>query len=151
VLNASSETKANPARSLGQTLRQLFASSTDAAPDVRLQVKNLTRDAVIGRSVEVANTSAKRRKGLLGRAGLSQGEGLWISPCESVHTVGMQFPIDLVYLDRSNRVKKVKHAVPAWRLSGCLTAHSVIELPAGTNRETGTKPGDQLDLSPANQ
>ena len=53
-------------------------------------------------------------------------------PCESVHTFFMKFPIDLVYIDKQRKVRKVRHAVPAWRLSACLTAHSVLELPAGT-------------------
>jgi uncharacterized protein len=58
----------------------------------------------------------------------------------------MKFPIDLVYVDRKKRVKKVRHAVPPWRLSACLTAHSVLELPAGTAAKTGTVPGDELSI-----
>ena len=65
---------------------------------------------------------------------LEAGTGLWIVPCESVHTFFMKFAIDLVYVDRKNKVRKVRHAVPAWRLSACLTAHSILELPAGTAR-----------------
>jgi len=61
----------------------------------------------------------------------------------------MQFPIDLVYLDRENRIKKLRSAVPAWRLSACFFAHSVLELPAGTIRNSQTQPGDKLDFSPA--
>jgi uncharacterized membrane protein (UPF0127 family) len=56
----------------------------------------------------------------------------------------MKFAIDLVYVDRKNRVRKVRNAVPPWRLSACLTAHSIIELPAGTARQTGTERGDEL-------
>ena len=48
---------------------------------------------------------------------------------ESVHTFGMRFPIDLVYVDRKHRVRKVRSGVRPWRMSACLTAHSVIELP----------------------
>ncbi|MGB0125511.1 MAG: DUF192 domain-containing protein, partial [Silvibacterium sp.] len=80
---------------------------------------------------------------------LSAGEGLWIIPCESVHTFFMKFPIDLVYLDRSKLVKKVTSNVPPWRLSACLSAHSIIELPSGTIHSTRTVPGDQLDFSHA--
>ena len=74
---------------------------------------------------------------------------MWIVPCEAVHTFGMQFPIDLVYLDRKHRVRKVRSSVPPWRLSACLVAHSIIELPAGTVLQTQTEPGDQLEFSPA--
>jgi hypothetical protein len=56
----------------------------------------------------------------------------------------MKFPIDLVYLDRKRKVSKVRRAVPAWRLSLCLSAHSVLELPAGRAAETGTAVGDEL-------
>lgn len=71
---------------------------------------------------------------------------MWIVPCESVHTFFMKFPIDLVYLDKKRRVLKVRPAVPAWRLSACLRAHSILELPAGTIERTGTAPGDQLSI-----
>ncbi len=76
------------------------------------------------------------------------GGGLWIVPCESVHTFFMRFAIDLVYLDRKNKVKKVRSAVGPWRVSACLTAHSVLELPAGTIRDTLTKAGDTLEFTP---
>jgi len=94
----------------------------------------------------MADTSEKRRTGLLKHERLNPGEGLWIVPCESVHTFFMKFPIDLVYLDKKRKVKKVRHAVPAWRLSACLTAHSILELPAGTAEQTGTKVGDELEI-----
>ena len=58
----------------------------------------------------------------------------------------MKFPIDLVYLDRRHKVRKVRSAVPPWRLSACLPAHSVLELPAGTALSTGTQKGDQLEF-----
>jgi uncharacterized membrane protein (UPF0127 family) len=96
--------------------------------------------------MEVADGGAKRNKGLLGREGLSSGEGLWIIPCEAVHTFWMRFPIDLVYLDSKKRIRKLVNAVPPWRLSACLRAHSVLELPAGTIRATQTQPGDTLEF-----
>jgi uncharacterized membrane protein (UPF0127 family) len=61
----------------------------------------------------------------------------------------MQFPIDLVYLDRDLRVKKVRSDVPPWRLSACLSAHSVLELASGTIRRTQTRRGDKLEFSSA--
>jgi len=109
-----------------------------------LRIRNETRNTVLATAADVADTSAKRRTGLLRYQRLEPGEGLWISPCESVHTFFMKFAIDLVYLDRQKKVRKVRHAVPAWRLSACLMAHSVLELPAGTVAQTGTQPGDQL-------
>ena len=109
-------------------------------------VQNETRHSVLAELADVADTSAKRRKGLLGRDSLPTGHGLWIVPCESVHTCGMRFPIDVLYLDRKKRVRKLRRAMPPWRLSLCLSAHSVLELPAGTIEQTKTQPGDQLVL-----
>lgn len=135
----------NPLRRILQRL----AAGRRSEPDVRYRIFNLTRQLVIAERAEVADRGAKRRKGLLGRDGLRPGEGLWIVPCESVHTFGMRFPIDLIYVDRNKRVRKVRSDVPAWRLSGCLSAHSVIELPAGAVRASKTEPDDVLECSRA--
>jgi len=113
---------------------------------LKVQVRNLTRETVMAEAAEVADTSAKRRVGLLKHKRLEPGDGLWIVPCESVHTFFMKFAIDLVYLDRNKRVRKVRHAVGPWRISGCLRADSVLELPAGTAERTGTRPGDALAI-----
>jgi hypothetical protein len=94
----------------------------------------------------VADTSAKRRAGLLKHTGLAPGEGLWIAPCEGVHSFFMKFSIDVIYLDRKQRVRKLRpHMVP-WRISLCLAADSVLELPAGAIASTGTGRGDQLEI-----
>lgn len=114
-----------------------------------IQVTNSTRGTVLATQLEVADSAPKRTRGLLGRNGLSSGEGLWIVPCESVHTFFMRFAIDLVYLDRKNKVKKVRSAVGPWRISACLSSHSVLELPVGTIRDTLTEPGDVLEFHPA--
>ena len=116
--------------------------------DIRLQISNVTRKTVLATRAEIADSSGSRRRGLLGRKLLGRGEGLWILPCESVHTFGMQFPIDLVYLDRKHCVRKVRSEVPPWRVSACFSADSVLELAAGTVRETQTQPGDTLELVP---
>jgi uncharacterized membrane protein (UPF0127 family) len=130
-------------------LRKRLASRRQAIEETRLRVTNFTRHTLLATCMEVANSSAKRSKGLLGREGLAPGEGLWIAPCEAVHTFWMQFPIDLVYLDRKQRIRKLVSDVRPWRLSACLRAHSVLELPAGTIRATRTEPGDALEFSNA--
>jgi uncharacterized protein len=109
-------------------------------------VRNVTRNSVLAESADIADTSGQRQKGLLGRDNLPVGQGLWIVPCESVHTCGMKFAIDVLYLDRKKRVRKLRRSMLPWRLSMCLLAHSVLELPAGTIEQTGTTAGDQLEL-----
>lgn len=114
--------------------------------ELKIIVRNQTRRTVVADRAEMADTSEKRRTGLLKHARLDAGEGLWIVPCESVHTFFMKFAIDLVYLDKNLKVKKVRSAVPAWRMSACLTAHSVLELPAGTAERTNMAVGDVLEI-----
>lgn len=118
-------------------------------PEVRLRVSNLTHDTVLATCLELADSGPKRNKGLLGRQGLPPGGGLWIIPCESVHTFWMQFPIDLVYLDRNKKIRGLRSNVPPWRLSACLSAHSILELPSGTIQRTLTQLGDALEFSPS--
>jgi uncharacterized membrane protein (UPF0127 family) len=138
----------NPIGWIAMWLRGRASSPGPSTPDRRLQVKNPARATVLATRLEVADSGPKRNKGLLGRDGIVPGEGLWIVPCESVHTFFMRFPIDLVYLDRKNTIRKVRSAVGPWRLSACFSAHSVIELPAGTIRNTLTECGDLLEFSP---
>lgn len=113
---------------------------------LRIQIRNATRGTTLARAADVADTGAKRRTGLLKHTRLEAGDGLWIVPCESIHTFFMKFPIDLVYLTKKRKVRKVRSSVPAWRLSACLLAHSVLELPAGTIAETETAVGDEIEI-----
>jgi uncharacterized membrane protein (UPF0127 family) len=97
-------------------------------------------------AASVADSSESRRTGLLKHTSLAPGDGLWIVPCESVHSFFMKFTIDVLYLDRQHKVKKARSEMVPWRASACLTAHSVLELPAGTIARTGTVAGDQLEI-----
>lgn len=110
---------------------------------------NLTRArTLLGDAIQVANTSAARRRGLLKHRSLEPGQGLWIVPCEAVHTFGMKFPIDVVFLNRRRQVVKIKPNLQKNRIAVCLRAYSVLELPAGIIGQTQTQPGDQLLLEP---
>lgn len=111
-----------------------------------MRVVNRTRTTVIGDFVDVARTSTARRTGLSKHTLLNSGEGLWIVPCEGVHTFGMNFPIDVLFLSKDRRVLKIRDNMVRGRMSFCLRAHSVLEIPAGTAGETGTEVGDQLDF-----
>ncbi len=113
-----------------------------------LLVRNPSRSSVLATQAGIADTSVTRCVGLLKHESLPAGHGLWIVPCEGIHTFGMKFPIDVVFLDRSKKVVKVRrHMVPR-RISLHLWAHSVLELPTGTIDATGTVPGDQLEFHP---
>jgi uncharacterized membrane protein (UPF0127 family) len=112
----------------------------------RLRVHNQSQDTTLADRAQIADTSRTRKTGLLKHDRLERGEGLWITPCEGVHTVGMKFPIDVLFLDKQRKVVKVRAAMPRWRLAACLWAHSVLELPSGTAAATKTAAGDQLDF-----
>ena len=107
------------------------------------KVWNRTRGSLLASRAEIANTSELRRRGLLKHERLEAGEGLWIVPCEGVHTFGMKFPIDVVFLGRDKKVLKVRREMGRGRLSLCLRAHSVLELPAGACEAAV---GDQLEF-----
>jgi uncharacterized protein len=113
---------------------------------LKIVVRNQTRNTILADAAEVADTSEKRRTGLLKHDRLEPGQGLWIVPCESVHSFFMKFAIDLVYLDRNKKVRKVRHRMVPWRVSACLSAHSILELPAGAVAASGTQKGDQLEI-----
>lgn len=113
---------------------------------LKLIVRNKTRDVTLATAADVADSSETRRTGLLKHASLEEGHGLWIVPCEAVHSFWMKFSIDVLYLDKSKKVRKIRHDMKPWKMSMCLPADSVLELPAGTARRTGTEPGDQLEF-----
>ncbi len=113
----------------------------------KLKVRNLTRGGVeLAGRADIADTSEKRRQGLLKHAGLEVGEGLWIVPCEAVHTFFMKFAIDVIFLNKKKQIVKIRENMGLWRMSGSLRAHSVLELRAGSCARTGTAKGDQLEF-----
>jgi uncharacterized membrane protein (UPF0127 family) len=113
---------------------------------VKLRVINQTKGSVVADRADIADTSAKRRRGLLKHSKLDPGEGLWITPCEGIHTFGMKFPIDVVFLSRQKKVIKVRPNMVRRRLALSLRAHSVLELPVGVLEKTNTLAGDQLEF-----
>jgi uncharacterized membrane protein (UPF0127 family) len=95
----------------------------------------------------VADSPWPRMRGLLGRRGLENGEGLLIKPTGSVHTFFMRFPIDVVFLSGDGEVLKVARALPAWRMAGARRARVVLELAAEEADRRGIRVGTRLDLS----
>jgi len=69
-----------------------------------------------------------------------------IAPSNAVHTFFMRFPIDVAFLARDGRVLKVRHAVPARRMTAAIRAYAVAELPAGTLQRADVRAGDTLAL-----
>jgi uncharacterized membrane protein (UPF0127 family) len=104
-----------------------------------------TNGQVIASRVRRASALWERTVGLLGRRSLGTEEGLWIEPCNGIHTIGMRFSIDVIVLDRELRVLNIIHALKPFRIAcGGKGARSVLELPAGT--ASSIRVGDQLVL-----
>jgi hypothetical protein len=93
-----------------------------------------------------ASSMTSRMFGLLGRRPLAPDEALWLTPCNSVHTLGMAYPIDVVYLDGERRVVATRSALAPLRLSAARRARSVLELPARTAERLGLVPGVRVTL-----
>jgi uncharacterized protein len=106
---------------------------------------NVTRGITLATHVALASTSKARRRGLLDADNLEAGSGLWIIPCEAIHTFGMKVRLDIVFLDKNFQVRKISPDLGPRRMSICLRAHSVLELPAGAVARSGTKLGDRLE------
>lgn len=111
---------------------------------------NQTRQTFLAIRLSLANTHWTRFRGLLGLASddFGNGSGLWIVPCRGVHTLGMAFAIDVIYLDRTLKVVDVQSAVKPWRFTPIrIQAASVLELPCHTVAETKTEVGDTIVIT----
>ncbi|HEY8215578.1 MAG TPA: DUF192 domain-containing protein [Acidimicrobiia bacterium] len=104
----------------------------------------LVRDGEVLTTAELATSRAARRRGLLGRDRADEAMVLW--PCRQVHTIGMRFPLDVVWCDRAGRVLRVA-TVPPRRVSRpVLRSRFVIEAAAGAAERWGLRAGDVVDV-----
>jgi uncharacterized membrane protein (UPF0127 family) len=110
-----------------------------------MTVTNLTRNTVLGGHVTHARRWWQRLRGLLGRDGLGEGEGLLLEPCRAVHMMGMRFALDVLFVDRTGVVLAGYPGLAAGGRTGYhRDARAALELPAGTLAAPGTVPGDRL-------
>src|SRR2546425_12241063 len=95
---------------------------------------NRRTGVAIATSVELATTRGQRRRGLLGRTGLSDGAALILAPCGAIHSAFMRFAIDAAFLDGHGRVLHVVHTMTPWRIAWARRSHAVVEMAAGSLR-----------------
>ena len=95
----------------------------------------------------VAETWWTRARGLLGRPHLASDQGLWIAPCASVHGLGMSYPIDVVFLDAAQRIRRCARLQP-WGMALCRDAAMTIEIAAGACHRLALEPGQHLRRGP---
>ena len=107
---------------------------------------NRTKGVVLAEAVETAFDSRSRRTGLLGRDGLGENAVLAIAPSNAVHTIGMRFPIDLLFINRAGCVTKRVQRLRPGRIAASLSAFAVLEFAAGHPAVAATAVGDQVAI-----
>jgi uncharacterized membrane protein (UPF0127 family) len=114
-----------------------------------VQLVNARNERVVATKVEIAESRSARRRGLLGRAGLADGAALVLTPCCAVHTIGMRFPIDVVFVDSRGLVRKIVRALGPRKIAIAFGASAVVELAAHALSPAETLSiGDRLYLAP---
>jgi hypothetical protein len=119
------------------------------APVSRRYAYNRNRQTYLATNLTLADTHWSRFRGLMATSvqNFRQGSGLWIVPCHGVHTFGMRFAIDVVYLNAKQEVVYLQQDLKPWRMAPIrLAAASVVELPSGTIEQTHTGVGDVVDV-----
>lgn len=112
-----------------------------------MKLANTTKNLLLAQDALIASTPFFRMKGLLGRKTLNDGEALVIRPCNSIHTFFMRFAIDVLFLDRQNKVIAMLNNVLPWRVSPVYwRGYSVVELPSGVIKKSETAVGDEIIL-----
>jgi uncharacterized protein len=124
--------------------------SAATKPVESLRITNSARGTTLAGQACRARSFLARCRGLMGRPELPAGAGLLLEGDNAIHTCFMRFPIDVAFLDADGRVLHLIHRLPAWRTSRIVwRARAVLELPAGTLANTGTRLGDQLAVESA--
>ncbi len=121
-----------------------------SGPAERSYAFNSTRQTSLADDLRIAETHWTRLRGLLGTSAAQfvQGQGLWIVPCRGVHTLGMGFPIDVIYLGADYTVVHLERSLVPWRFAPLRwNAKTVLEVPASTIQATGTALGDCIQIS----
>src|SRR5947209_1663847 len=111
----------------------------------RYCVFNKTRESFLSLNVTPADSHLARLKGLVGKFRLKSDEGIWVIPSQGIHTIGVLFAIDLIYLDSSHRVIHLIESFGTFRIGPIRTnCSSVLELPTRTIYSSQTQVGDEL-------
>jgi hypothetical protein len=114
-----------------------------------LCVFNRNRESFLGLRVAAADTLLERLLGPLGRIGLKPDDGIWLAPSRGIHTIGMLFAMDLIYLDAKNRVIHLVEHLGPFRISPIrVNCASILELHSRAIYASNTQVGDELLICP---
>jgi uncharacterized protein len=110
-------------------------------------LRNSTTSTIVGTRIDLLTGFFERLIGLLARSSMSRDEGVWLSRCRAIHTVGMRYSIDVVFVDREGFVLQICRKVRPNRLAlSCRKARAVIELGAGALDTVELTVGDRIEL-----
>src|SRR5215467_1296461 len=133
---------------IGSGRSEHYENIIESIEGIEMPVTNLTKKTWLATKVRKADSFLTRLVGLLKRNHLGPEEALWLMPSKGIHTIGMKFPIDVVFLDKDNTVLGIISGLVPYRVTGVrLKGHSVLELPKGTLKKSRTEVGDQLEIS----
>ncbi len=112
-----------------------------------MKIINKTKNIQIANNIKLANNLFTRLVGLLNKSSLTEDEGLLIKPCRSIHSFGMKFNIDAIFLDKNNQVKHIIKNMKPWRCSKIIfSADKILELAAGVADKTKIEVNDILEF-----
>lgn len=112
-----------------------------------MKVVNTTKKTTLCTNCKVANNFISRFIGLMGKKNLPEGNGLLITPCNSIHMFFMNMPLDIIFIDKNNMIVHLLENIKPWSLSGIMHGScSAIELPSGTIKKTSSSVGDRLQF-----
>lgn len=112
-----------------------------------IEIKNKETKEIIANKIGLANTMFSRFIGLISKKSIDENEGILLTPCNSIHMMFMKFPIDVVFLDKRNKVIKIIENIQPWKISPIVfKAQSVLELSSGTVSKKNIKIDDILDF-----
>lgn len=113
---------------------------------MKCKIFNKTKGVYVALEAKYAITFFERLLGLMFRSSMGKEDAIIFRNVNSIHMFFVRFPIDVVYIDKDNKVLKIKHSLRPWRMSSCMAAKATIELPAKKAEETATLVGDTLEF-----
>jgi uncharacterized membrane protein (UPF0127 family) len=125
-------------------LRPLLESGAGHVAHV---LRNQRTGQTVAGTIELAQDSKTRTRGLLGRSSLAEGSVMIIAPCNAIHTLFMRFTIDVIFADRQGRVVRVCRRLRPWRIGVAFGAFAALELAEGSIDRGDVRKGDKLTVS----
>lgn len=139
--NAAAVTRVSRSKWTGRRVASAASSREAERSRVRVDISLFTQSGVcVATRVQIADCFASRYTGLLNRQYLEDGEALWLKPGGSVHTLGMRFGIDVLFLDRQMKILKIVRRLKPWRLARApRKTHSALEIASGRAATLGLR------------